>query len=1041
MSILRPRVSWARRSRILYGAICVCVVASVKGQEPTYSFSLLAGSPTGGLGNADGQGSAAAFAWPGGLAIDAQGNLYVGDVSNDSIRKITAGGMVTTLAGFSGRNGYADGVGVAAKFNQPKHVAVDLQGNVYVAEDANAVVRKITPTGEVSTLAGLAGHHGYEDGLGSAARFSGLKGIAVDRAGTVYVSVSLRTIRAISPQGVVTTIAGRQETFESIDGAGLNAGFGRLGPMAFDADQNLYIIDGKSVRKMTPERVVTTLAGHPTAGGLVNATGTAARFGSLTSIACDAQGNVIVSDWDNSLIRKISPAGVVTTWAGVHGQTGSNNGSLQEATFEMPLAVTVDATGNGYVAEQANSTIRKISVSGEVSTFAGAINLSGSADGIGPAARFTGPTGVAVDSAGTIYIADRDNHVIRRVVGSAVTTLAGVPRQIGSTDGVGSAARFYYPTDVAVDRSGNVYVLDMGNSTIRKVTPSGMVTTLAGSAGSLGSNDGVGASARFGFTGWGGIAMSPTDVLFVADGFGCMIRTVLPDGTVTTYAGKPGVGITQDGTRETATFSFTQDVAVDSKGNVFVAEGFGHALRKIAPDGKVTTVAGHPEEFGTNDGPALEARFRSVASLAVDQFDNLLISDSGNYVIRRMTPGGSVSTIGGFAGYAGMHDGVGADARFGIPAGLAVGPSGTLYVADRHYNAVRQGVASTTGPSVPAVEWASPAPILSGTPLSARQLNATSSVPGAFTYSQSLGTILAPGTHVLTVTFTPADLANYSSVTKQVSVTVAASVTTTRLVALAARAAAGSGDQTLIMGFVVEGNKEVLVQGVGPGIAGSVPTALADPRLELFRYQGGTFAKVDENNDWVNSSAITEARARLGASALAVGSKDAALLKTISGGVYTAHVASGGAAGVALVEAYDADGGGSSRLMALSTRTVAGAGDATLIAGFVLEGNGPKTVLIRGLGPELALRGVQGVLADPKITVYRGSNVVGSNDDWGGSAELKETFTGVGAEQLASNTSKDAAMLVTLDPGAYTVHVTGSAGTTGVALVEIFDVP
>ena len=267
-----------------------------------------------------------------------------------------------------------------------------------------------------------------------------------------------------------------------------------------------------------------------------------------------------------------------------------------------------------------------------------------------------------------------------------------------------------------------------------------------------------------------------------------------------------------------------------------------------------------------------------------------------------------------------------------------------------------------------------------------------------------------------------------------------AAQSTTRLVALAARAAAGSGDQTLIMGFVVDGNKEVLVQGVGPGIAGSVPTALADPRLELFRFQGGTFAKVDENNDWVNSSSITEARARLGASALAVGSKDAALLKTIAGGVYTAHVASGGAAGVALVEAYDADGG-SSRLMALSTRTVAGAGDATLIAGFVLEGNGPKTVLIRGLGPELALRGVQGILTDPKITVYRGSNVVGTNDDWGGSQELKETFTAVGAEQLASNTSKDAALLVTLNPGAYTVHVTGAAGTTGVALVEIFDVP
>ena len=282
--------------------------------------------------------------------------------------------------------------------------------------------------------------------------------------------------------------------------------------------------------------------------------------------------------------------------------------------------------------------------------------------------------------------------------------------------------------------------------------------------------------------------------------------------------------------------------------------------------------------------------------------------------------------------------------------------------------------------------------------------------------------------------------AYWGSITLGMEFTPAAQ-STTRLVALAARAAAGSGDQTLIMGFVVNGNKEVLVQGVGPGIAASVPTALTDPRLELYRFQSGSFTKVDENNDWVNTSAITEARARLGASALAAGSKDAALLKSISGGVYTAHVASGGSAGVALVEAYDADVGGSSRLMALSTRTVAGAGDATLIAGFVLEGNGPKTVLIRGLGPELALRGVQGVLADPKITVYRGSNVVGSNDDWGGTSELKEAFDAVGADRLASDTSKDAAMLVTLNPGAYTVHVTGAAGTTGVALVEIFDVP
>lgn len=267
---------------------------------------------------------------------------------------------------------------------------------------------------------------------------------------------------------------------------------------------------------------------------------------------------------------------------------------------------------------------------------------------------------------------------------------------------------------------------------------------------------------------------------------------------------------------------------------------------------------------------------------------------------------------------------------------------------------------------------------------------------------------------------------------------------TSRLAALAARCRAGTGDQTLIMGFVVDGQKRVLVQGVGPGIAASVPTALADPLLRVYRWANPEWTVEAENNDWVNTPEILQARSRLGASAVAQGSKDAALLQEISGGVYTAHVTTSGAAGVALVEAYDADEGGSSRLKALSTRTVAGAGDDTLITGVVLSGNGPKTVLIRGLGPTLASQGVTGVLADPQLKLFRmasgTSDQVAANDNWGGSAEMKAVFKQIGAGELESDTSKDAALLVTLDPGVYSVHLSGVGGSTGVALVEIFEV-
>ncbi len=353
-------------------------------------------------------------------------------------------------------------------------------------------------------------------------------------------------------------------------------------------------------------------------------------------------------------------------------------------------------------------------------------------------------------------------------------------------------------------------------------------------------------------------------------------------------------------------------------------------------------------------------------------------------------------------------------------------------------------VTDGSGRIQPSITWNDPAPMAAGESLSGTQLNAVASVPGTFSYSPDLWTKLRAGTHTLTVTFTPADSTAYTTATKQVAVKVEGQ-SDTRLVALSARCRAGGGDQTLIMGFVVDGAKQVLVQGVGPGIASSVPTAIADPQLKLYRWGGGAWTQVAENNDWVSGAEILDARGRLGASAMAQGSKDAALLKDLDAGVYTAHVASGGAAGVALVEAYDADAGGGSRLMALSTRTVAGAGDDTLIVGMVLEGPGPKTVLVRGLGPTLATRdGVSGVLSDPRLKLFRmaggSSTLIGENDDWGGTAEMKEVFAGIGAGPIASDASKDAAMLVTLEPGVYTVHVTGAAGTTGVALVEIFDV-
>jgi len=321
-----------------------------------------------------------------------------------------------------------------------------------------------------------------------------------------------------------------------------------------------------------------TLAGTALTTGTTDGTGSAARFSFPHGIALGTAGNLFVADTFNNTIRKVTKKGVVTTFAGTVGVVGSTDGTGLAAKFANPRGVVVDTAGNVFVADTINYTIRKITKAGVVTTLAGLAEAVGSADGTGSAARFNNPYGVAVDSAGNVFVADTASNTIRKVTSAGVvTTLAGTAGVTGSTDGTGSAARFYEPVSVAVDTAGNVFVADLANHTIRKVTSAGVVTTLAGTAAVTGTTDGTGSAARFYQP--AGVAVDTAGNVFVADLLNNTIRKVTSAGVVTTLAGLAGSDYgSADGIGSNAIFNYPRGVVVDTAGNVFVT-GYDMTVR------------------------------------------------------------------------------------------------------------------------------------------------------------------------------------------------------------------------------------------------------------------------------------------------------------------------------------------------------------------------------------------------------------------------------------------------------------------------------
>ncbi len=535
----------------------------------------------------------------------------------------------------------------------------------------------------------LAGHvDGYVDGPAADARFRHPTGSAVDAAGNLYVSDrGDHVIRKVSVAGVVTTFAGMAGVAGSADGTGAAARFSQPNSTAVDAAGNLYVADygNHTVRIITPAGVVTTLAGLAGVAGSRDGTGADARFNGLNDVAVGASGRAYVADTANQTIRVISPIGVVTTLAGASGLSGSADGAGASARFAQPAGVAVDRADNVYVADYGNHTVRKVTPTGVVSTVAGSAGLFGNVDGAGSAARFYAPSHLTVDAAENLYVADLYNHAIRKITATGmVTTVAGY------------SAGLYTPCRVSEDKRGNLFVAEYENAALRKITPDGVVSTVAGLP-LYGVTDGVGAKASFHDI--GGIAVDKAGNAYVADE--AAVRKITPAGLVTSWAGKPGVAGSANGSGTDARFYRVLGIAADDDGGLVVSDPAVYIVKRISPTGVLSNVAGLVGNAGSSDGLGAAARFQYPAGVALDATGKIYVADYGSHTVRAIAPNGAVTTLAGLAGTPGHADGRGENARFLYPFGLAVDPAGNVLVADEGNQTIRRidngGAVSTFG--------------------------------------------------------------------------------------------------------------------------------------------------------------------------------------------------------------------------------------------------------------------------------------------------------------------------------------------------------
>ena len=647
-------------------------------------------------------------------------NIYFS--AGNSVFKMDSSGTMTLIAGNS-RAGFSGdgGPAVNAQLSSPGGLVFDSAGNLYIADTLNNRVRMVNPQGMISTFAGNGGVSvpGFwgDGGNATDAQIHAPVTLGVDSNGNIYIVASGdNSIRMVDVNGIISIFAGQGykgfygDTTSTTPGPANQAGLTSPQDMWINKDGTVLIADtgNAAIRKVATDGTISTISGTGATGTKASGDDVATTLTMIapTGVTQDSSGNVFIAEFGTDRIRKIDTSGKITTAIG-DGNPGfvGDGGPPNKVEMNQPTGVAVDSSGNIYFVDSLNYRIRKLA-GGNVTTIAGNGQISHSGDGLqGTLAQLNAPQGVAVDSAGNFYIADSANNVVRRVdTKGVITNFAGNGSAgNGGDGGAATGAQLNTPEDLAVDPAGNLYIADSRNNKVRKVAPNGTISTFAGS-GTAGSGGDGGAAGSATLNLPFGIAADTAGNIYITEFLGNRVRKVTPDGTISTVAGNGTSGYSGDGGSATAAMlNGPQDVAADSSGNIYIADANNNRVRQVS-GGTINTVAGNGLSGYDRDGvQATTTNVGNPVAVAVDTFGNLYIAD-GSLRVRKVYTSGIITTIAGSGtrGYAG-DGGSATNAQLYSPSALAVNSSGNVWLADTNNNAVRVLQPNNAGISVSSV--------------------------------------------------------------------------------------------------------------------------------------------------------------------------------------------------------------------------------------------------------------------------------------------------------------------------------------------------